>query len=210
MFQNRIVGHGEESPDQLMANPFNWRIHPFYQQEALQDVLDEVGWVKHVVVNKTTGHIVDGHLRVMQALKQKEATIPVKYVELNEQEELEILATFDPIKELADKHEKRALALAERVKTRSEALRQLVDNLRPPQSVTHQEAKAIIAKEHPQNTNAVFALGEFRITLPQAELSAWWEKVLAQHEGNRQKAVADILNRLGVHLEAEADEQPVA
>jgi hypothetical protein len=27
-WRNRIIGHGEEAPDQLLANPRNWRIHP--------------------------------------------------------------------------------------------------------------------------------------------------------------------------------------
>ena len=27
-WRNRIVGTGEEAPDQLLANPANWRIHP--------------------------------------------------------------------------------------------------------------------------------------------------------------------------------------
>ena len=33
-WRNRIVGHGEEAPDQLLANPKNWRIHPKAQQDA--------------------------------------------------------------------------------------------------------------------------------------------------------------------------------
>ena len=32
---NRIVGTGEEAPDQLLANPRNWRVHPKAQQDAL-------------------------------------------------------------------------------------------------------------------------------------------------------------------------------
>ena len=27
-WRNRIIGTGEEAPDQLLANPANWRIHP--------------------------------------------------------------------------------------------------------------------------------------------------------------------------------------
>src|SRR6266704_2927845 len=34
-WRNRIVGHGEEDPEQLLANPKNWRIHPKNQQDAL-------------------------------------------------------------------------------------------------------------------------------------------------------------------------------
>src|SRR5437867_4576224 len=67
-WRNRIVGSGEEAPDQLLANPKNWRIHPKHQQEALAGVLDEVGWVQEVIVNQQTGHLVDGHLRVTLAL----------------------------------------------------------------------------------------------------------------------------------------------
>ena len=100
-WKNRIVGTGEENPDQLLANPMNYRIHPKHQQDALGAVLDEVGWVDDVIVNKTTGHIVDGHLRVELALSRGEPSIPVKYVELTENEEKMILAIFDPISAMA-------------------------------------------------------------------------------------------------------------
>src|SRR4030042_1000807 len=33
-WRNRIIGEGEEPPDQLLANPGNWRIHPQAQEEA--------------------------------------------------------------------------------------------------------------------------------------------------------------------------------
>jgi hypothetical protein len=34
-WRNRIIGSGQEAPDQLLANPANWRIHPKAQQDAL-------------------------------------------------------------------------------------------------------------------------------------------------------------------------------
>ena len=43
-WRNRITGSGEEAPDQLLANPANWRIHPKAQQDALAGALDAVGW----------------------------------------------------------------------------------------------------------------------------------------------------------------------
>ena len=54
-WQSRIIGEGEEAPDQLLANPLNWRIHPKAQQDALEQVLDKVGWVQRVLVNQRTG-----------------------------------------------------------------------------------------------------------------------------------------------------------
>ena len=32
VWRNRIVGEGVEAPDQLLANPQNWRTHPKFQQ----------------------------------------------------------------------------------------------------------------------------------------------------------------------------------
>lgn len=100
-WDNRIVGHGEEAPDQLLANPNNWRIHPRSQQEALTGLLSQVGWVQDVIVNKRTGHIVDGHLRVELALTREETTIPVVYVDLSVEEEALVLASLDPLAALA-------------------------------------------------------------------------------------------------------------
>ena len=72
-WRNRIAGSGEESPDQLLANPRNFRRHPKHQQDALRGVLAEVGWVQDVIVNRTTGHLVDGHLRVELAMRTPKA-----------------------------------------------------------------------------------------------------------------------------------------
>lgn len=62
-----------------------------------------------VLINATTGHIVDGHLRVELALARHEATVPVTYVDLSEQEERLVLASFDPLAAVAGA-EKDALA----------------------------------------------------------------------------------------------------
>lgn len=100
-WRNRIVGHGEEAPDQLLANALNWRIHPKAQQEALTGVLEEVGWVQDIIVNKRTGNVVDGHLRASLAISKGEAAVPVVYVDLSEAEERLILATIDPLSAMA-------------------------------------------------------------------------------------------------------------
>ena len=38
-WRNRIVGEAEVSPNKLLANPRNWRLHPEQQQAALAGVL---------------------------------------------------------------------------------------------------------------------------------------------------------------------------
>ena len=100
-WRNRIESSGTEDPEALLANPRNWRIHPKNQQDALTGVLEEVGWVQDIIVNKRTGHVIDGHLRVSLALRREEKSVPVKYVDLEPHEEELVLATFDPIAALA-------------------------------------------------------------------------------------------------------------
>jgi len=100
-WQNRIVDTGSEDPQQLLANPKNWRIHPKQQQDALANVLDRVGWVMDVIVNRETGFVVDGHLRVAMAISREEPAVPVSYVELSDSEEDLVLASLDPVGGLA-------------------------------------------------------------------------------------------------------------
>lgn len=100
-WRSRIVGHGTEVPDQLLANPFNFRIHPKAQQDALAGLLDQVGWVQDIIVNQRTGHVVDGHLRVSLAISREEPMVPVVYVDLDEAEERLVLASIDPLAAMA-------------------------------------------------------------------------------------------------------------
>src|SRR5262245_41628359 len=100
---NRIVGEAAVPPATLVPHPLNWRTHPNpLQSQALTGVLTEVGWVQRVLVNRTTGHLLEGHLRVTLALARKEPTVPVLYVDLTEAEEHTILATLDPLSALAE------------------------------------------------------------------------------------------------------------
>lgn len=109
-WQNRIVGHGEEDPEQLLANPANWRIHPRAQQAALEGVLQRVGWVQDVIVNRRTGHMLDGHARVEMAISAGER-VPVVYVDISEAEERLILATYDRLTGMAGTDEEKLAGL---------------------------------------------------------------------------------------------------
>jgi ParB-like chromosome segregation protein Spo0J len=128
-WRNRIIATGEESPDQLLANPMNFRRHPQHQQEAMLAALQEVGWVQDVIVNRTTGHLIDGHLRVELALRHNEPMIPVCYVELSTDEERLILATFDPLGALAFTDKRTLEDLMREVSTGSAELQQMLSEL---------------------------------------------------------------------------------
>jgi len=128
-WKNRIVGQGTEDPEQLLANPSNFRRHPGNQRDAMRDALDEVGWVATVLVNTTTQHLIDGHLRVEEAITKGEKEVPVTYVTLTEDEERLVLATLDPLGALASVDAEALGALRAELGTDSTALQQMLDDI---------------------------------------------------------------------------------
>jgi hypothetical protein len=102
-WRSKIVGHEKVEAGQLMANPFNHRRHPEKQRKVVAASINELGFIKSVIVNKVTGHIVDGHERVMQALGVGEETlVDVEYVELSPEDEKKALLVLDASSELAE------------------------------------------------------------------------------------------------------------
>jgi ParB-like chromosome segregation protein Spo0J len=127
--KNRIIGSGEEQLDQIMFNPRNWRIHPLSQQDALKGVLEEVGWVQQVIVNKRTGNLIDGHLRCQLAAREGATTIPVVYVDVSEEEEALVLATLDPIAAMAATDKQKLDELMRAVQSDDERVQAMISEL---------------------------------------------------------------------------------
>lgn len=128
-WQNRITRYGSEAPDQLLANPRNWRTHPATQTDALAGVLGEVGVVQNVIVNERTGFVVDGHARIALALRTGQPSIPVTYVDLSEDEEAVILATLDPLAAMAGTDAAKLDDLLRDVTTGDAATQAMLDDL---------------------------------------------------------------------------------
>ena len=103
--------------------------HPREQQAALAGALAEVGWVGQVLVNRTTGHVVDGHLRVELAISRAEPSVPVLYVELTEAEEQLVLATLDPLAAMATAEKDALAALLAGLDTDDAALARMLGEL---------------------------------------------------------------------------------
>lgn len=125
---NRIVGSAIVDAGELLDNPRNWRTHPPKQREALQRVLDQVGWVDEVIVNKRTGFVVNGHLRVELA-RERGDKVPVQYIDVSEEEEAAILATFDPIAALARADSEMLASLATEVESAYPMLETLLSEI---------------------------------------------------------------------------------
>lgn len=135
-WENRIVGYSDESPDQLLASPWNWRVHPHSQELALSGTLHELGIIQNVICNRATGHVVDGHLRVAMAISQGQPTIPVTWVELSEAEEKMALATLDPLSALAGADKEQLDALLREVSTGDAAVQAMLAELAVKEGIT--------------------------------------------------------------------------
>lgn len=101
-WKNRVVGHGEKAAKDFLENPYNFRIHTAMQERALQGSLDTLGWIDVVIENKRTGHLIDGHERIVLAMQKGEQTlVPYIQLDLSEEEEYQALLMLDPIAALA-------------------------------------------------------------------------------------------------------------
>lgn len=150
-WKNKIVGHAEVDPETLIPNPENWRVHNKSQSQTLDAALSEVGWIQEVIVNKTSGRIVDGHLRCALALQNGEKKIPVVFVELTDEEEKKALATFDPLSAMATGSPEQYDKLVEGLTTESLWLRELFKNT----TQQNQEQEEELEEELPQSANEV-------------------------------------------------------
>jgi len=121
-----IVGYRLVPPDQLLANPANPRRHPNAQREALRASLRSLGWIAPVVQNTRTGHLIDGHARVEEALSAGAQVVPVIDVDLSPAQEALALATFDPITAMAALDREALDSLLREVDTGEAALQALL------------------------------------------------------------------------------------
>jgi hypothetical protein len=128
-WSNRITRHGAAAPAELLAHPLNARRHPKAQADAVAGLLSEVGWVADVIVNERSGRIVDGHLRVHLAIERAEPTVPVVYVDLDDDEERLVLATLDPLAAMAATDADALASLLASVATSDAALQAALDRL---------------------------------------------------------------------------------
>jgi hypothetical protein len=165
-WRSRIVGSGTEAPDQLRANPANWRIHPKAQQDALAGALDQIGWVQQVLVNQRSGFLVDGHARVALALSRGEKSVPVVYLDLDPEEEALVLATLDPISAMAGQDSEKLRELLADVAVDDAGLRAMLSDLLPAEpkaGLTDPDDVPAVGDEPGIKAGDLFALGDHRL-----------------------------------------------
>lgn len=126
--RNRNVETRRMKASDLLPNPKNWRTHPSSQSDALRAVLSEVGFVGTMIGVDTPDGVLllDGHLRTETA---GDAEVDVTIVDLSPAEQAKVLATYDPLTDLAEADGKQLDALLRDFETGEEALAEMLNEL---------------------------------------------------------------------------------
>jgi hypothetical protein len=176
-WRNRIIDQGEANPAELVGNLMNWRTHPSGQAKSLAAALGQVGWVAPATVNRATGRLIDGHLRVELAASRGEPTIPVTYVDLSEEDERLVLATLDPIDAMATADKDKLAELLKDLTPTDDALQSLLGDLadrngiRQPGLTDHDERTTSAAIPTGRPRNLVLASSEGSIVVDVFQVS---------------------------------------
>lgn len=170
--RNRIVEHVTVPAGDLLPHPLNFRRHPHSQRAALEDSLSELGDIRSLLGYRLPDgriQLIDGHLR-RDLDPQRPVTVEI--VDLTEEEARKALLTMDPIAALADTDADAATLLAGLVRTDSEALRAMWQDLsresplaiddEPPPALTPPEEKFLVLIECADEAQQVALLERLR------------------------------------------------
>lgn len=207
VWNNRIVKYGEIEVDQALANPENWRIHPYEQSQALEGILDDVGIVQNVLVNLRMNEewaesergietFIDGHLRATRALARKQKTLPATYVDLSPNEERKVLLALDSIAGLAKPDEAKLKDLFERAIAEDQKLITHFQNMADDLGMTYGGEKKEIVDVPPKfeeqkelierfevKTGGLWQLGDHRLGCGDSSDKGFVEELIDGAEG---------------------------
>ena len=167
--RDRIRGFCRLAPERIRPNPKNWRTHPEAQRDALKGVLADVGIADAVLVVPCDAGalagllaakdfdawlrgyrgdfmLVDGHLRTETITGQP---VPALVLDLDEREQAEVLATFDPVGDLAGMDRERFIALAGEFNSTNAAVQSLVADLADMRERMGDAASAALPSDGP-------------------------------------------------------------
>lgn len=122
--RNRVVEMRLVRAGDLIGNDGNWRVHPLYQQRALDGRLEQTGITDalkayHSARSGGALTLIDGHLRQS---RDPETVWPVLVLDLTDEEADEELAFHDTIGAWAETNPLALQALLDKARVRNEAM----------------------------------------------------------------------------------------
>ena len=134
MIKNRIKELKMIKFSQLAQNPKNFRKHPKQQADAMSEVLQRIGWADAVLARETDDGLmlIDGHLRKELAPDDE---VPVLILDVDESEADVILATHDPLGEMAEVNQSMLDDLIGELSTKGEGEYSIFDAIKTPDEI---------------------------------------------------------------------------
>lgn len=126
--KDRIKELRRVKASELIPNPKNWRTHPLDQQDALKGLLSEVGYADALIAREVEDGLmlVDGHLR---AETTPDLEVPVLVLDITEEEADIILATLDPLANMAERDDDALRSLTDSLDVESVAVNEMLQGL---------------------------------------------------------------------------------
>jgi len=127
--RDRIVELVRVPASDLLPNPKNWRTHPPAQLDALRGILAEVGFAGAALGRKLADGsimLIDGHAR---AEVSGDTPVPVLILDVTDDEADKLLATFDPLGDMAEANNGRLEDLLRGIQTSNEDLAGLLTSI---------------------------------------------------------------------------------
>ncbi len=127
--RNRIKEHRQVRAGDLVPHEHNWRRHPGAQREALEAIIEEVGFARSVLAYELPDgrlKLIDGHLR---ADLDPDALVTVEVLDVGDEEAHKLLLTIDPLAALAQADQDALAALRQVTETDQAALDALWQSL---------------------------------------------------------------------------------
>lgn len=211
-WNNRIVEEKMVDPKSVIPNPKNFRLHPAEQQEAIDAVLREIGWIDAVTVSRQTNIVLNGHLRVEQAIEDGVELIPVRYVDVTPEEEGIILASFDRAGGMAKIDEARLGRLLQSMKPRTGAVQALADKqarqcdvlkaMKPGSEIPKSQKDASGRKvDEKVKTSVRVVVGHIQIFIPKDGFYNWLDSVKAEVGDSKEALIAEFTKRLELNAD---------
>jgi len=126
-------------PQRLAPNDLNWKRHTLPQRKALRAFMDELEerrsdleqpaspWAGALLYNERTDRLLDGHMRLMEALERGDDLAPTLVVDVDEATENLILRFLDQIGTMFAIDDKMLATLDDLVAVESDILKQLIE-----------------------------------------------------------------------------------
>jgi hypothetical protein len=145
-FRDRIKELRRVQAKDLVANEKNWREHDVRQQDAMLELLSEIGYADALVAYELPNgqlKLINGHMR---AGLTPEHEVPVLVLDVTEAEADKLLATFDPVSSFASTNKDKLKSLLDSLQINNHDMRNALSRMAAETTKQDQSMQAKMQK----------------------------------------------------------------